>query len=127
MVEEPEKGIPGFDQDKNTISFDYIKSNHFRVIRINGAWGGISPSEDQIHMSIYSERWPIPKRTVYALLDKNQMGEEIVEDRVSRNAIVREVEAHLIMSIGAAKRIREWLDEKITNYDKMVKERGYKP
>jgi len=35
-----------------------------------------------------------------------------------RDAIVREVEVDLIMSIETAKSLRDWLSEKIDNYEK---------
>jgi hypothetical protein len=39
MPEESKESVPGFDTERKTVSFDYIKSNHFRVIHVNGGWG----------------------------------------------------------------------------------------
>ncbi len=48
------------DSMSNRIEFHYRKSNYFRVIKVNGAWGGLTPQAD-VQMSIFSERLPLPE------------------------------------------------------------------
>ena len=48
------------------LEFDFIKSNFFRVIKADGAFGGISPN-GSIHMALYSERSAIPTKTFHSL------------------------------------------------------------
>ncbi|MFP3868180.1 MAG: hypothetical protein ACLFUU_08455 [Desulfobacteraceae bacterium] len=115
MTEEKMK-VPGVDLDEGTISYDYIKSNQFRVIHVDGVWGGNAPT-GFIHMSVFSERWPIPKRTVKKFEPEGRVGEEITEMRVVRDSVIREVDAQLVLSVEVAKRIREWLDDKIASYE----------
>jgi hypothetical protein len=119
METDGEKKInPGIDLEKGTISYDYIKGNNFRVIHVDGVYGGNAPQLGIIHMDVFSERWPIPKRTVNRISPEGGIGEEIYEERVTRNAVVREVEAHLVMTIEVAILIRDWLNNKIENYQK---------
>jgi hypothetical protein len=47
--------------------FDYIKSNLFRVIPIDGAFGGLSPNGREIRMALFNERRPIPQKTIHPL------------------------------------------------------------
>jgi hypothetical protein len=125
MAEEKIK-VPGVDLDEGTISYDYIKSNQFRVIHVDGVWGGNAPT-GFINMSVFSERWPIPKRTVSKFEPEGRVGDEIKEKRVFRDSVVREVDAQLVMSIDVAKRIREWLNDKIATYEeKLQKEKAQK-
>ena len=56
---EPAKG--NGDAGGNRVAFDYIKGQHFRAIRADGAIGGITPS-GSIHFALYSERHPIRSR-----------------------------------------------------------------
>jgi len=113
---------PGIDLEKGTISYDYIKGNNFRVIHVDGVYGGNAPQLGVIHMDVFSERWPIPKRTVNRFNPEREIGEEIFEERVTRDAVVREVEAHLVMNIEVATKIRGWLDDKIKSYQNAAAE-----
>lgn len=93
------------------IEFDYIKSNFFRVVRGDGAFGGLSPN-GTIHMAIFSERSAIPTKIVHKVVD-NALGPEIVPRREVRKAVVREVEVDVTLDINQAIALRKWLDDKI--------------
>jgi hypothetical protein len=110
---------PGVDVEHGKVRFDYIKSSHFKVIHVNGVYGG-NTAHGEIMMSVWNERYAIPKQVAYELRGDGQLGEEIPEDRVTRDAIVREVEASLVMSIETAKQVRDWLDEKVTAMSKIL-------
>ncbi len=96
------------------IAFDFIKSNYFRVISVDGAFGGLSLSGRTINMAIYSERRPIPKRVVTSVKPDGFLGDEVKDKRDERDAIVRELEANLVFDLSTAIAIRGWLDDKIT-------------
>lgn len=100
--------VEGATKDK--ISFDYIKSNQFRVIHVDGVHGGATPKGHAIQMAFFSERAPIPKRETYGLVG-GKLGER--KEKVERDAIVREVEVEVIMDLETAKAITKWLGEKI--------------
>ena len=95
------------------VAFDYIKGQHFRVIRADGAIGGVTPS-GFIHMVFFSERPAIPRRLVYSLREDGTLGEEIAGEKVSRDAIVRELDVDLFVNLQTAISLREWLDKRIT-------------
>jgi len=105
------------------VAFDYIKSNFFRVIHIDGVHGGISPKLNMIQMALFSERQAIPQSEKFAL-KKGQLGE--IESKKTREAIIREVEVEALMDIGAAKALRQWLDEKIQLHEKLISQVGKK-
>jgi|Deesub1362A_J573_1020465.scaffolds.fasta_scaffold00324_38 hypothetical protein len=109
---------PGVDREGKKVRFDYIKSNYFRVVHVDGVFGGNAPRRGYIHVAVWNERWPIPRQCLYSLEENGKLGKEIEQERVMRDAIVREVEVDLIMSIETAKSLRDWLSEKIDNYEK---------
>ena len=109
----PEDGAPP-KGDGPKLSFSFLKGNYFRVIHVDGAWGGIDP-RGQLQMSIFSEREAIPKEIVYELTEASQQLREV--DRKVDHEIVREVEAQLVMTMETAKRIAAWLLEKIIESD----------
>ena len=68
------------------LSFDFIKSNYFRVICVDGAFGGVSPTGRSVHMAIYSERRPLPRKTVHSIEEDGDLGDEVKDNRESDGA-----------------------------------------
>lgn len=103
------------------IRFNYIKSNLFRVVRVDGIWAGITPNLD-IHINLCSERFPIPQQTLHKIDPDGAIGEEIVDARISRDGIVREVEVGAVMNISTAKSLIELLQEIIEQVEKVTED-----
>jgi hypothetical protein len=101
----------------NEIKFDYIKSNQFRVIHVDGAHGGVTP-RGLIQMAFFSERVPIPKRETYSL-EQGKLGQR--KEVEQRDAIIREVEVETLLDVKVAKVIVRWLGERITKAEKVEK------
>lgn len=96
------------------VTFDLIKSNFFRVIYVDGAFGGLSPS-GKLHMALFNERLALPTRIVQAI-EGDKLGLEIRGKRQSRDTIVRELEIDVVMDVERAIVIRDWLDDKIRQH-----------
>jgi hypothetical protein len=105
-------------KDEQEVSFKYVKSNFFRVIHADGAWGGLSPRGD-IHISFYNERVAIPDTSRFIVSEG-----EIVkpEEYKASSKLVREVEADVIVDLTAAKSLRAWLTHKIDALEALIKE-----
>lgn len=95
------------------VAFDFIKSNFFRVISVDGAFGGLSPQGRSIHMALFSERRPLPQKTVHQLGEGGTLGDELLDRRESRSAFVREIEVDVVMDLPTALAVRKWLTRKI--------------
>lgn len=104
------------EHQQNTINFHFLKSAEFRTYHVDGAFGGISPSGKYIHMSVYSERHPLPRQTTHTV-EGNLVGVEI--DRVTRDGIVRELQADLVFGKETANSMITWLQEKVENLDNL--------
>ena len=98
------------------VNFDYIKGQNFRVIHTDGAIGALTPN-GHIHMSLYSERPAIPRRTVFSL-ENGRLGEELIKERTTRDAIVREMDVDVIMTVEVAESLCEWLSGKVNELRK---------
>ena len=94
------------------ISFDYIKSSHFRVIRADGAIGSVTPN-GHIHFALYSERPAIPRQMVYELDADGKLGKELPDQTVSRSDVVREMEVDVFLTVETAESVRQWLEDTI--------------
>jgi hypothetical protein len=112
---EPENG----HQDEHTqLAVSYVKSNFFRVIHADGAWGGVSPFGD-IHIAFYSERAAIPDSSKVIVSQKTG---QVSEEHIATSELVREVESDVVVDLGTAIRIRAWLDDKIKGLQLLVKQ-----
>jgi hypothetical protein len=101
------------------LAFEFIKGNYFRVIHVDGAWGGMAPSGRNIHMALFNERRPIPTEVVHPISAAGALGPEIGAKRRSRTGMVREVEVELVMALETAISIHTWLGEKIVELAKV--------
>ena len=102
------------------INFEYIKSNQFRVIRVDGVHGGICPKGDSVQMAFFSERLPIPKKESYKL-EGIRLGERIAQE--GKTGVVREVEVEALMGLETAKVFANWLKEKIELLESIEKQK----
>jgi hypothetical protein len=120
MPQEQPIGPPGVDLQAQRIRFDYIKSSFFRVVHAEGMLGGIGP-RGFIQMAIFNERWPIPKQATHELSADGKLGNEIMSERISRDAVVREVEVEVLMDLNTAKQMLIWLQDRISEIEKSAR------
>ena len=110
------------DQPKEvSVNFHMLKSNYFRVVHADGAWGGITP-RGLIAYSFYNERGAIPRQTQATLTSTDGVsfaaaGPEQVVD--GRDGVVRELEVEVIMDFAAAQEFHKWLGEKLAERAKV--------
>lgn len=129
MAKKPKKEKESQVQEK--VKFDYIKSQHFRVIHVDGAVGSVTPT-GLIHFALYNERAAIPRQTTHFLNPDGTLGDRISEETISRETIIREMDVDVILSVDVAISLRDWLDGKIkevlerlaTQAQLMKKEKG---
>ena len=112
-----------FDLVTGEMPFYFEKSTAFRVIHVDGALGAISPGSRFLHMTVFSERAPLPKMVVQSITE-GVLGEEIVDKRVGKTGVFRELEADLVMSIEAATALRDWLNARLDDYESIRSDLG---
>lgn len=100
------------------IKFNYIKSNLFRLVRVDAIWAGITPNFD-IHLNLCNEQYPIPQQTLHKIEPDGSLGEEIIEARISDEGIVREIEVGAVMDIATAKSLIELLQGLVEQIEKV--------
>jgi hypothetical protein len=99
------------------IRIEYVKSHFFRLVRADGAIGGISPRLE-LFITFYNERFPIPKVLTYKPTPDGAPGEEILSERESKEGIVREAEVGITMDLPTAKSFASWINEKVAELEK---------
>jgi len=99
-------GVPG------SVNMNYIKRNNCVVIHADGVYGGITP-RGTINMAFFSERLAIPRTTQQTASETgNLTGENPIE---SRDGVIRELEANVVVDLNTAISYHRWLGEKIEN------------
>jgi hypothetical protein len=101
-----------------TVNFDYIKTAQFRVLHADGAFLSLT-FQGGVVLSFFSERQPIPRRIVHQVNPDGTLGDEIVEERVVRDAVVRDTEVAVAMTFDTAKRIQGALDDLIAKMESL--------
>jgi hypothetical protein len=93
-----------------SIKFHYVKGNFFRVIHVDGAIGGLTPSRD-VFVSLFSQRAALPRMIELAVLPTGGLGGET--GREGKEGIVREMEVGIVMSANAAHDLAQFLLEQV--------------
>jgi hypothetical protein len=103
--------------DTVKIPVHYVKSNAFRVVHADGAYGGAT-AHGFIQMAFYSERVAYPRETILEISpDGVQLGETDVE---RRQGAVREIEVAAIMDLKTAESLHQWLGQKVDELRKLL-------
>ena len=105
-------------EERERVTIDYLKGPRFRLVRADGAIGGITP-EGQIHFALYSERFAIPRQVVLPIEADGSLGPVIPELTVSRGTIVREMDVDVFVSPEVAERLRDWLSLQLEKLQKV--------
>jgi hypothetical protein len=93
--------VDGDGDRGDLVAFEYIKSQSFRVVRADGAVGGITP-QGFVHAALYSERLAIPQKIMHRISSDGRLGEQVPERTVTRGSIIREMEIDLFLSADTA-------------------------
>src|SRR5260370_9404548 len=89
------------------VKFFYQKGSLFRIVHVDGAIGGLTPSLD-LFVSVYNQLAPIPQVTVQEISEEGGLGDEILADRQTKEGIWREGEVGLIMNFQSPKIFHQW-------------------
>lgn len=94
------------DGRPKSLRFHFVKSQFFRAIHVDGAFGGLTP-RGYIHAAIYNERRAIPQITEAIIETNATISKEVTIE--TKADIVREIEADLIFDVPAAEEFAKWL------------------
>ena len=103
-------------EELSSIDFYFVRSSTFRVVHMDGAWGGLTPN-GEIQMAIYNERATLPERLTHDVQGR-RLGAET--DRQGPKGIERELEVDIRINLEKALAMREWLSSKIQDLQKRM-------
>jgi hypothetical protein len=100
------------------ITFHNKVGANFESYHVDGGFGGITP-KGYIHVSFYSERFPIPKSTDFQILEKNSVGEKISDSEDSLKGILRQHHVGIFMDLAAAKNLIQFLNKQVDELERI--------
>ncbi len=95
----------------------YLKTNSYRTYYMDGIFGGVTPNA-KLYVELFLQRSPTPQIIQYSVEKNGNLGKEL--KRIGKEGLIREIEAGLVMDIQTAKVFRDWLDNKIEEFEKMT-------
>ncbi|MBI4311216.1 MAG: hypothetical protein HY681_05475 [Chloroflexi bacterium] len=105
-----------------TVEIEYAKSPAYRVIHVDGAWGGAT-GQRNIRMGVYSEGPKAPDRAIVQITEGEEAGKE-TQPVGGPIRVAREIEADLVMSLPVAKAVLSWLQSTIENLEEVLRDAG---
>lgn len=91
------------------ITFSFSRDDEYRVIPVNGVWGGVTPRSD-IRVELFHESQAMPKTITHAVTPEGDLGAEL--ERKPAPAFHRQVFLGMMLTAEQAESIGRWLQEK---------------
>jgi hypothetical protein len=99
----------GENTPPSSIKIYYRKANFFRVVHVDGAIGGITPTRN-IFVSLYNQRTPLPRMIEQRFSPEDgTLGEEI--GRGGKSGLFREMEVGIVLTAPVARELAKFLLE----------------
>ena len=92
------------------IVFEYARDPLFRAAHADGFIGGLTPN-GQVHIAFFSERPTLPKRHVFRVNADGSLGAEVPSEKARNEAITRDMQVDVLLSVQAAEGLKNWLDQ----------------
>jgi hypothetical protein len=96
------------------LKIHFVKSSCFRVIHASGVWYG-GDGQQNLHLTVFNERTAAPDMLVVNLNEDGIVVGEDLSQRESKEGIIRELEADIVVSMPAAVEFYRTLGETLKN------------
>lgn len=107
--------------EQRGITFQFERDPEYRVIAVNGAWGGLSP-RGELMFDLFFEHADLPEEITY-METPDGLGPEL--SRVpERQAIIRDAMVGVVMTPENAESLARWLLEKVNLFKSKNQNRG---
>lgn len=100
--------------DEKKITFRFVREDDYRVLPVNGVWGGVTPRGD-IRVEIFHEYEALPGTVTHVLSPEGQLGEEVGREKptgLEGKVFDRRVFAGIMLTASQAESIGQWLQAK---------------
>ncbi len=100
----------------------YTKSPDYKLVYVNGVYGGIT-GKGELRFDFFQEFHPYPEEEILEITDDGKLGAPEPEDS-EQFELIREKQIGIVMSMGFAQSLLQWLKDKVETYEKIKTELG---
>jgi len=103
-------------EEKKELVLHYVEDGDCRTCYANGAFGGMSPRGELV-VNFFIDQLPLPAKEILAVEGgtptRQVAREEKYEDDGGQLHTERHIVARVVMSLGVAQSVAQWLDGKV--------------
>ena len=93
------------------VTFRFSKDENYRLIPVNGAWGGVTPRGD-VQVELFHENHAMPTTVVHSVTEGRVAGELKRTPKAEKTEVQRTVLAGMVLTAEQAESIGRWLQAK---------------
>ena len=106
---------------KKSVKFHFEQDDDYRLLPVNGVWGGVSPRGD-IQADFFYESYTIPDEVTQAVAPDGSLGEEL--ERKQSALLQRTILVGMMLTADQAESIGRWLQEKALEHRRLARAKG---
>lgn len=103
------------------ITFSFTKDEGYRILSVNGVWGGVTPRGD-ILVDFFHESQAIPETVTHEMTPAGQLGDEL--ERSPKPVFQRTVLVGMMLTAKQAESIGRWLQENARKVGERTGDKG---
>ena len=110
--------------ENNTVRFRFERDQNYRIIPVNGVWGGLTARGD-VKADFFHESHPVPEEVINALTPEGRIGDELTQ--------VQDLELHrtllvgMMLTVEQADSIGRWLQAQAAESRRLRGDEDEKP
>lgn len=106
---------------KKSVKFCFKQDDDYRLVPVNGVWGGVSPRGD-IKVDFFYESYTVPDEITQVIAPDGKLEEEL--QRKQSALLQRTVLVGMMLTADQAESIGRWLQEKAREHRRLARTKG---
>ena len=108
-------------KQNNEVTIHYLKTASYRTYHVDGVYGGITP-KGGLYCELFIDRNVTPQTVTHEVTEEGHLGTE--KQRSGKKGLIREIECGLVLDINTAIALKNWLEGKIKEHDRLFIKKG---
>jgi hypothetical protein len=105
-------------QNQNVVDFHFEFDKDYRIIAVNGIWGGATP-RGQVQLDFFVERQGIPEVITNRLMEDGGIGPEVPGTRKPPTRLVRTMQVGILLTIEEAENVANFIRDRVAEIRKL--------
>jgi len=106
-----------------SVRYTYVNAPDYKVVYVNGVYGG-STSKGELRFDFFQEFTSLPDEEIRKVSAEGKILPPESEGIPEEIEFIRESKMGIIITIGFARKLHEWLGSKLSDFEQMEAERA---